>query len=114
MYGAIFYLARRFLYRIGTFAQHWYVKSGRVYANFILNRLEKIDYYFAWRITLRNLFQPLYKDYSLIGYAMGFVFRLFRLAAASVVYLFIFTIAFGLYVLWLLVPPILILGIIAG
>ena len=37
-------------------------------------------------MTLQNLFQPLYKDYSMIGYVLGFLFRIARLAIATVVY----------------------------
>lgn len=98
------YLGYRFAYRIVEFLRHWYARSMRRYANFVIDRLQKLDYTLAWKITLKNLFQPLYKDYSLIGYALGFIFRAGRLALASIVYLIIFFIAIAVYIVWLLIP----------
>lgn len=108
------YLAIRFFYRIFEFVRHWYVKSVRIYWNFVLNTLQNLDYFFAWRITVKHLFEPLYKDYSVIGYILGFIFRSLRVAIGSVVYLFVFAIAIGLYLAWLLIPPFLIFQIIRG
>ena len=105
---ALGYLAQRFLYRVVEFLRHWYVKSVKIYSNFVLNVLSRIDHYLAWKITLKYLFQPLYKDYSPIGYILGFLFRLGRLTIASVIYGTLFFIAIGLYLLWLLVPAYLI------
>ncbi len=99
------YLGERFVYRIIEFVRHWYVKSGKLYSNFVLDKLSKIDEALAWKITLRHLFEPLYKDYSLIGYFFGFLFRSIRLLVASAIYLVIFAIAITAYVVWLLIPP---------
>lgn len=107
MFVAIAYVVRRFLHRIAEFLRHWYVKSARIYFNFILNRLERLDYFFAWRITARHLFQPLYRDYSLVGYVLGFVFRSIRLVVAGGIYVVLFTLALGCYVVWLVLPPLL-------
>lgn len=101
---ALFYIVERFFRRIFEFFRHWYVKSGRLYSNFVLNQLERLDYYLAWKITAQHLFEPLYKDYSVIGYALGFPLRLIRLAAASAVYVVVFCFAIGAYLLWLACP----------
>lgn len=111
---ALAYAAHRFIYRIGEFLRHWYIKSMRMYWNWILNGLQEIDYYLAWRITAKNLFQPLYKDYSVIGYILGFLFRVVRLALASAVYLLVFAVVFTGYFIWLLVPPFLLVRAIFG
>ncbi len=105
---ALVYVLERLFYRIVEFLRHWYVKSGRLYSNFVLNQLEKLDRSLAWKITAQHLFEPLYRDYSVIGYLMGFVLRLFRLAVAGVVYAAVFVVAVGIYLLWLAVPPYLI------
>ncbi len=99
------YLGERFLYRIVDFLRHWYVKSGRLYSNFVFDKLSKIDEVLAWKITLRHLFEPLYKDYSIVGYFFGFLFRSIRLLVASAIYLVIFAAAIAVYVIWLLIPP---------
>ena len=105
---ALSYLAHRFFYRIVEFLRHWYVRSGKIYSNFVLDVLGRIDYYLAFKITLRNLFQPLYKDYTLIGYVLGFIFRVGRLAVAGVIYGIAFLIAVGLYLFWFFIPVVLI------
>lgn len=95
------------------FLRHWYVRSLKIYSNRVLNELEKLDKILAWKITLKNLFSPLYKDYTFIGYILGFVLRLGRLIVASGFYLVFFVSAFFLYLLWLLIPPVLV-GIFLG
>ncbi|MGC9602990.1 MAG: hypothetical protein ABSF47_00780 [Minisyncoccia bacterium] len=101
---ALAYLVRRFFYRIIDFLRHWYIRSAKMYSNFVLDRLARIDRVLAWRVNLKYLFQPLYRDYSVIGYVMGFLLRSLRLAGISVIYLFIFAIAIFVYVVWLLAP----------
>jgi len=76
-----------------------------MYFDFVLDVLSKVDRYFAWKITLRFLFHPLYGDYSFIGRVLGFFFRIFRLAVALVVYACIFVIALILYLIWVALPP---------
>ncbi len=105
---AITYLGWRFLYRLGEFLRHWYIKSIRMYVDFILDVLGKLDRYFAWKITLRFLFHPLYGDYSFVGRILGFFFRVFRLAIAGILYLFIIILALILYCIWIAIPPLII------
>ena len=98
------YLGNRCLFRVGDFLRHWYVTSGKKYANACLNIFERLDRVFAWKINVLNIFTPLYKDYSFIGYVLGFFIRLLRFLVTSFVYAFMFLCAVALYVLWLLVP----------
>jgi hypothetical protein len=74
-----------------------------------MNKFEQIDYVFALKITLRNIFKPLYKDYSFIGHILGFIFRLTRIILSSLIYTVLFIIAAAIYLLWLFLPLILIL-----
>ena len=113
MGAALTYVGRRAVYRIAEFLRHWYIKSAKIYFNFVLERLERLDYFFAWRITARHLFQPLYRDYSLVGYALGFFFRSGRLFVASAVYVVLFAFALGCYVIWLIFPPLLLILVFA-
>lgn len=108
------YLFKRFFYRIKEFLRHWYVKSARLYWHFVISKLEKLDYTLAWKITIKNLFNPLYKDYSIIGYVLGFVFRLFRLLFSSAIYAAIFIFAASLFIIWALIPPAVLYGAITG
>jgi len=111
---ALGYLAQRFVYRIGDFLRHWYVKSVHLYGGWIIDRFQEIDYTLAWRITAKNFFQPLYKDYSVIGYILGFFFRTGRILIASAIYLVLFTAALAVYIFWLLLPPYLVFRALFG
>lgn len=102
------YVTQKFLWRIVDFLRHWYVRSAKLYSSYILDRLHDFDKVLAWKITLRNLFTPLYKDYTLVGYVLGFFLRAARLVVASVFYVAVFCVAVALYIIWLLTPPVLV------
>lgn len=105
---ALVYLVKRFFYRIFDFLRHWYVKSAKVYSNFVLDQLQKIDRVLAWRVNARYIFQPLYKDYSITGRVLGFILRIARLIVTGVVYIFIFAFAIFVYLVWLAIPILII------
>ncbi len=90
--------------RISDFFRHWYVDGFYKAVHWTLNFLERMDQYFALRITVKNWFQPLYQDYTFIGYLWGFVFRTIRIAAGSAAYLFLIAIAAALFAVWALIP----------
>ncbi len=108
----LIYLFSRFVYRIKEFARHWYIKSFFIYSHFIVSLLEKIDSIFAFKITLRNLFRPLYGDYSVLGYIFGFIFRSVRLVVGGAAHLLIIVAAAILYFIWLVAPIYIIYRII--
>lgn len=110
MNSSVVYLIERLFYRIFEFLRHWYVRSIRVYSNFILVKFERLDRRFAFVVTLKNLFQPMYKDYTIIGYIFGFTFRFIRLIVVGIFYTVFFSIAVIFYLIWLVVPPILFLS----
>lgn len=110
MNTSVGYLFQRLFYRIKEFLRHWYVKSAKLYWHFVITQVERLDYVLAWRITLRNLFKPLYKDYSMLGYILGFFFRMMRLVFSTAVYALIFASALCIYIAWILVPPALLYG----
>jgi len=64
-----------------------------------------LDRTFAVRITFRYLFQPLYKDYTVIGRFLGFIFRTSRILVGIVVYVFFIILFLVFYLAWLLVLP---------
>ncbi|KKQ21870.1 hypothetical protein A2999_01985 [Candidatus Wolfebacteria bacterium RIFCSPLOWO2_01_FULL_38_11] len=108
----IIYLFNRFFFRIKEFFRHWYIKSFFFYTHAVISFFEKLDRFFALKITFRFLFQPLYADRSAIGYILGFIFRSIRIIIASFVYLAVFFIAIIVYVFWMLIPIIIFLEII--
>jgi hypothetical protein len=111
---ALVYLVNRAFYRLGDFFHHWYVDALRDLVHWFISLLEKLDRTLAIRITFRYLFQPLYKDYTIVGRTLGFIFRSFRIIVGGVVYLF-FTILFlAIVAVWILLPPLVIIYIYAA
>jgi len=106
------YLFTRFIYRILEFFKHWYFNSFKIYSHFFISFLERLDRTFAFKITLRNIFQPLYSDRSFIGYVLGFIFRALRIIIGGIIYLIIILLALLIYISWLLVPPYIIYKIL--
>ncbi|KKU14595.1 hypothetical protein A3I34_00865 [Candidatus Jorgensenbacteria bacterium RIFCSPLOWO2_02_FULL_45_12] len=99
-----FYICERFFYGIGDFLRRWYVSGGKKYGNFIIDVLETMDRIFAWKMNAVNMFKPLYKDYSVIGYVVGFPIRLVRLIITLAIYAVVILIAAGVYLIWLFAP----------
>ncbi len=66
--------------------------------------LERLDQKLAVKITARYFFKPLYQDYSVIGYTLGFIFRSIRLLTGGLVYLAIILAALAIYILWAGLP----------
>lgn len=107
------YLIRRFIYRILEFLRHWYLKSPKIYSNFVLERLERIDRTLAWRVNFKYLFQPLYGEYSVVGRVLSFFIRILRLIATSIIYLILFLVAILVYLIWLLIPVAILVSVLA-
>lgn len=106
---ALTYLVGRFFYRFGDFFHHWYVDGSRAFGRKFISTLSELDKTFALRITFRYLFQPLYKDYSVVGRIMGFIFRSARIFIGSAIYLFVAVIFLAVYLAWLLAPAIILI-----
>ncbi|MEK7465531.1 MAG: hypothetical protein AAB631_02020 [Patescibacteria group bacterium] len=112
MLRVIPYLISHFLYHIGEFLRHWYVRGFKMYSGWVVDRLEEVDYYLAWRETARHFFEPLYKDYSILGRLLGIIFRTARLLVGTIVYSVLFAIIVCVYVIWLLIPLYLVFKIL--
>lgn len=98
------YLIQRFFYHIVDFFHHWYVDGSRVIGNQFMVTLQAIDQAFAIKITLRYFFQPLYKDYSVIGRILGVIFRTGRIILGGIVYILITICSAIVYLIWLAIP----------
>lgn len=108
------YLLRHAVYRIVEFFRHWYIHGFLRAGDWTIGFLERLDKWFALRITLKNIFKPLYQDYSFIGYIWGFIFRSARLFAGGIIYIVIILAAIGLYAIWAALPIFIIYKIFYG
>ncbi len=111
---AFIYIINRFFYRLADFWRHWYVGSFKITSHVFLSLLERLDRTMAFKITLKNFFQPLYQDRSFIGYFLGFIFRSCRLILGGIFYLFVAILALAIYLFWLAIPVLIIFEIIKG
>lgn len=109
---AFSYLLNSFLYSIFEFFSHWYVNGLWLYGKWLIDLLERLDNFFAFRITLRHFGEPLFQDRTFVGYILGFVFRSGRLLVGGVIYFFVFIIAIALYLIWAAILPYVIYKII--
>jgi len=101
---ALIYLLQRALFRIWDFFHHWYGDASRVLFHGFLSTLESADRFFAFRVTLRHFFEPLYQDYSIVGRILGILFRSIRLTLALALYL-VFGAVWGvLFTAWYALP----------
>ncbi len=101
---SLVYLVQRFFYRFFDFFHHWYVDGSRAFGRAFITSLAEVDKTVAIKITLRYFFQPLYKDYTVIGRILGIIFRSCRLLIGAVVYLILIATFLAAYLAWLLIP----------
>ncbi|MEK9180407.1 MAG: hypothetical protein AAB897_03270 [Patescibacteria group bacterium] len=102
---ALIYLLQRFFLRLADFFHHWYVDGSRNIFHYFISLLENLDQTFALRVTLRHFFQPLYKDYTIVGRILGIIFRSGRVLIAFLFYLVIAAAFAIVYFAWLILPP---------
>jgi hypothetical protein len=105
---SIVYLARRFLYRLLDFFHHWYVDGSHVIGRHFMATLTAADRSFAVAITLRHFFEPLYKDYSIVGRIMGIIFRSVRVVIGGALYCLLALIFAIVYLVWIAIPAVII------
>ena len=72
-----------------------------------LNLLESLERTFAFHVTLRHFFEPLYQDRTILGHVLGFVFRTVRLAGGAVIYFLVICAAVVLYLGWAAFPVVI-------
>lgn len=104
MVQAVAYLIQRFFYRIWQFLSHWYVGGYFAIGGKFLNILEYLDQTIALRITLKYFWQPLYRDYSFIGYMIGIPARAARTLAGFVAYGVVLAVGIATYLAWAAIP----------
>ena len=98
--------------RVLDFFRHWYIDGFLRSVDWTLSILERLDKKFAVRITVKNWLQPLYQDYSFIGYIWGFIFRTIRISIGLIVYFIFLCLALSLFILWAAAPLLVIYKII--
>ncbi|PIT92461.1 MAG: hypothetical protein COU08_02270 [Candidatus Harrisonbacteria bacterium CG10_big_fil_rev_8_21_14_0_10_42_17] len=101
---SLVYLVHLFFYRIFKFIYDWYIASFFFVWRKLRETLRSFDQVLALGITLRNLFNPLYQDYSPVGRVLGPIFRMGRVIVAFMFYGFVITCALLFYLFWVSIP----------
>ena len=109
---SLVYLLNHLGRRVLDFFWHWYWHGFLRATPITYSVLERLDRNFALRVTAKNLFQPLYQDYSAIGYLWGFIFRVARILVALLVYGVFILFAGILFLIWCAIPIYVIFKII--
>ena len=104
---SVVYLGHRLLYHFSNFFHHWYVDGSRVIGRHFMATLTAADQSFAVGITVRHFFEPLYKDYSVIGRILGIVFRTVRVAIGTAFYLILASAFAVIYIIWIAIPAVI-------
>jgi hypothetical protein len=105
---AFSYILVQVLNWIADFFRHWYVDGFGAFVKAFLRLLSTFDRALAFRVSVKNLFNPMYQDRSVLGYVFGFFFRLVRISVALVMYVVLGAVFIILYTAWALIPPYLI------
>ena len=103
------YIIQRFFFRLTDFFHHWYFHGLRRIGNAFIGFLGQLDETFALKVTLRYFFQPLYKDYTIVGRILGIVFRSGRILIAMVLYFLLALIFLVVVAFWAILPVALLL-----
>jgi hypothetical protein len=109
---ALSYIVWRILYRLRAFFEHWYVHAYIISVHAFLHILERLDRVFAFRAMFRHFSEPLFGDRSVVGYIIGFLFRLVRIAGGGITYFILGLIALALFIIWALIPVYIVFRII--
>jgi hypothetical protein len=107
MAGAVYFL-KFSLQAVADFFRHWYVGGAVAWIGGTIGFLERLDRRLALRVSLRYLFSPLFQQRDLIGFTLGFIFRLLRILVALVVYGAAIFFSFLLFLGWAILPAVLI------
>ncbi len=102
---ALVYILDRFLYRLVDFFHNWYVHGSKYLIHRFVSALESVDRTIAIKVTFRYFFQPLYKDYTIVGRILGVVFRSGRLLIGGIIYAVLVLLFVGIFIAWLIFPP---------
>lgn len=100
----IFYIFDSFFNEIFDFFRHWYKNGFIRISQTAVSVLNFLDRYLAVRVSLNNLLRPLYQDRSVIGYSLGFIFRLIRIVLGAIIYLAVILAFSAVYLIWAAFP----------
>lgn len=94
--------------RATEFIIWWLVKFPKRLFHISRNFLSLVNNELSFFLTIRLLFTPLFGDYTIVGRAMGLMYRTVKLLLSIPILLFLAFVTFTLPVLWYFMPLVLI------
>ncbi|MFA6494829.1 MAG: hypothetical protein WC246_00465 [Candidatus Paceibacterota bacterium] len=110
----IWYFVRGLAFSIIFFLKHWYLDGFFAVVHGVGRILGALEKQLALKINLYFIFEPLYQERNIYGYAIGFVYRLFKLLFGGLLYAFLVVCGLVGYIIWALIPLYSIYRIIYG
>jgi len=104
----ISYLIRSLAHHFVSFFYDWYVRSFYLIFSKAFDSLRFLEKTIALKVTVQFWFQPLYQDYTLLGYLVGFPARTLRIIFGIALYGFVLTAFAFAYLIWALLLPIVV------
>lgn len=101
-------LINEILKLIETFISFWYKDIPKHFWQNFLELFDGLERKFAVRITLENIFVPLWQDYSLLGRIISFPIRISKILIGILIYLAFFSVSFVIFISIEALPIILI------
>lgn len=98
------FLLKTLYFRIVYFFRNWYLGGFYWFKGKGQRLIRNLENNLSIKINLRYMFQPLYQEYNIYGYVLGFIFRFIRVVLGSVLYLLIILFFGILYIIWALIP----------
>lgn len=100
------------MHHISNFFYDWYVRSFYFIFSKAFDVIRYFEKFVALKVTVQFWFQPLYQDYTFLGYALGFPARTVRIMFGIALYGFVLTAFAFVFLIWALLLPFLIYKII--
>ncbi len=104
MNTALTYVIGQLVSDVVLFFRHWYYDAFFTFAHVARGILRAVERRVAFIVTLRHFFQPLYQDYSFIGYLFGPAFRFGRLLIGAAAYAVVLPPLIAAGLVWTLIP----------
>lgn len=98
------YLIKNLLLSIVLFFKHWYWDGFHFIYGKALGIIRGLEKRLAIRINIHFIFKPLYQEYNIYGYFLGFLFRTFRIITGGLAYILIMAFFAAVYLLWAALP----------
>jgi hypothetical protein len=93
-----------FLDDLIDFIDFWFHHFPRRITRSFFDFIYYLDKFFGLKANLRNLTQPLFRDFSIVGYAIAFSYRLIKVFTSGIIYLFVALLYLIFLILWIFLP----------